>query len=261
MECMKIRFIGVGSAFTNTAYYQSNMLLSNTNDRHLLLDCGTDARYALAEQGFNHEDLSTFLEGVYISHLHADHIGGLEWLAFTTYFGPTLFKPLLFAEEQTLYKLWEHSLQGGLDCIEGKMMHLTDYFECRALPADGCFIWQDLKCRLHQMEHILSGYDNHYSYGLQIAPASGGSSIFISTDAQFRRERLLQLAEYNQVLFHDCETSTVATHVHAHYEELRSLPAAVKAKMWLYHYDPQPPYDAKADGFCGFVSKGQCFEF
>jgi ribonuclease BN (tRNA processing enzyme) len=257
---MKIRFLGVGSAFSTPAYYQSNMLISNGDNKHLLLDCGTDVRFSLAEQGFQENDLANFLDAIYISHLHADHIGGLEWLAFSSYFSPTLYKPTLFAEQQTLYKLWEHSLQGGLDCIEGKMMHLTDYFDCYALPAEGHFMWNGLECRLQRMEHVCAGYDNHDSYGLQLSHRQGRMSIFISTDAQFRPQRLGQLAQYNQLLFHDCETTSQPSHVHAHYEELRTLPAAVKAKMWLYHYQAHPPYDAKADGFCGFVQKGQIFE-
>jgi hypothetical protein len=45
--------------------------------------------------------------------------------------------------------------------------------------------------------------------------------------------------------------------------ELKSLPAALKAKMWLYHWNgsfTKLP-DAKTDGFLGFVEKGQEFEF
>jgi hypothetical protein len=31
--------------------------------------------------------------------------------------------------------------------------------------------------------------------------------------------------------------------------------------MWLYHYNPGHLPDARADGFRGFVKKGQVFDF
>jgi hypothetical protein len=49
--------------------------------------------------------------------------------------------------------------------------------------------------------------------------------------------------------------------VHAHYEELKELPAEIKQKMWLYHYSDGVLPDAQADGFAGFVKPRQEFIF
>ena len=46
----------------------------------------------------------------------------------------------------------------------------------------------------------------------------------------------------------------------AHYDDLVTLPEETKAKMWLYHYQPNPEQDAEADGFAGFIKKSQVFE-
>jgi hypothetical protein len=62
------------------------------------------------------------------------------------------------------------------------------------------------------------------------------------------------------VVFHDCETYPFKSGVHAHYDDLVTLPKEQKAKMWLYHYGPDPKQNANKDGFCGFVQKGQTFE-
>ena len=85
---MKLTFAGTGSAFCMAAdNFQSNMVLETTpsgEDRpqRLLIDCGSDARHSLRNLGFMPNDF----DGVYISHLHSDHIGGLEWMALANYF-------------------------------------------------------------------------------------------------------------------------------------------------------------------------------
>jgi len=63
------------------------------------------------------------------------------------------------------------------------------------------------------------------------------------------------------IIFHDCETSPFKSTVHAHYEDLTTLPTAIKNKMWLYHYQRGTLPNARKDGFCGFVKRGQIFDF
>jgi ribonuclease BN (tRNA processing enzyme) len=257
---MKIQFIGVGSAFTTPDCYQSNLLITARSGKKLLLDCGGDARFALAECGIYGYNVGEIIDAVYISHLHADHIGGLEWLAFSTFFNPKHKKPTLFTEEEQMHKLWEHSLKGGLESIEGKTMLLTDYFDCRPQSKDGTFLWEGIQATLVQMPHVVAGPNNHYSYGLLLRE-DVGPCVFISTDTQFSPDLITNLAQKADVIFHDCETTPFNTPVHVHYEELVTLPATLKQKMWLYHYQPHPKYDPKADGFQGFVVKGQEFDF
>ena len=58
----------------------------------------------------------------------------------------------------------------------------------------------------------------------------------------------------------DCELAKYPNSVHAQYHELATLPADIKAKMWLYHNDGDRP-NAVEDGFAGFVNKGDIFDF
>jgi ribonuclease BN (tRNA processing enzyme) len=91
-ECkqMKIKILGAGSAFGYNQY-QSNFLL-DFDGYKMLFDCGSDIRWALKEQGYGINDI----DGIYISHLHADHIGGLEWVALNRFFNRDLPKVDLF---------------------------------------------------------------------------------------------------------------------------------------------------------------------
>ncbi len=48
----RLRFLGSGNAFTvGDGNWQSNMLIESDAGRRLLVDCGSDARLSLAEQG------------------------------------------------------------------------------------------------------------------------------------------------------------------------------------------------------------------
>ena len=54
---MKIKFIGVGGAFTTKDYWQSNAVVTAASGKHLLLDCGGYARFSLQEQGLSSNDI------------------------------------------------------------------------------------------------------------------------------------------------------------------------------------------------------------
>ncbi|RUL48268.1 MBL fold metallo-hydrolase [Lysinibacillus antri] len=69
---MKIYPLGVGGAFTKTNYH--NNYIMQLDEKYLLIDAGTTLRNSLSEAGFNYIDI----DYVFISHLHFDHVGGLE---------------------------------------------------------------------------------------------------------------------------------------------------------------------------------------
>jgi ribonuclease BN (tRNA processing enzyme) len=226
----------------------------------MLIDCGSDIRFSLQEADIPLGNIASEIDAVYISHLHSDHIGGVETIALSAYFSPGHRKPKLFAEEKLIRRLWLHSLKGGLQCIQGRCMELEDYFECRPVSDSGSFIWEGIKFRLMKMPHIQSGQKDHDSYGLIMEEHSEGANVFFTADTRFRPELIKETAKRVDIIFHDCETSPFKTGVHAHYDELCTLPEDVKRKIWLYHYQPDPVYNPEADGFRGFVIKGQEFE-
>lgn len=253
---MKLTFIGSGSAFTvGDGNYHSNMILESDSYEKLLIDCGTDARFSLYEQGFVAADF----RDIYVSHLHADHIGGLEWLLFSSkYNSQKTYKPCLHLSDQLIDDLWYRVLSASLNPSKDPSINLSNFFEVDAIHTH-IFNWEEHAFYLFPTRHVMINSWHMPSYGLWFQ--ANQKMVFITTDTQFDLEGMIELYNKCDIIFHDCETSLIKSGAHAHYAELKLLNPAIKNKMWLYHYQPGILPNAKEDGFRGFVKKGQCFDF
>jgi ribonuclease BN (tRNA processing enzyme) len=250
-----LTFLGSGSAFYPVweGNFQSNMIITSPSGKRLLIDCGTNVHQSLHKQGLSIFDI----DAIYISHLHADHVGGLEETAFKTYFNPNAPKPKLYGNGKMLEFLWSDTLKGGLASIQGKIVTLNDYFDVKPVSRNSSFIWEDVEFTLIRTIHIMDGFDFVPSYGLMFV--LNGKKVFLTTDAQHCPNQINDFYNMSDIIFQDCETSPFKSGVHAHYTELKTLPDDIKNKMWLYHFQFGELPDAKNDGFQGFVSMGQVF--
>lgn len=259
--------LGTGSAFT-MQNWQTNFIIKR-NGKNLLVDCGSDIRWSLRDQGLTFKDI----DGVYISHAHADHIGGMEFLGFTRYFtklgmemsgAPNpLPLPKLYIERGMVKPLWDHSLRGGMEGLEGIDCNIETYFDVHPVPKNGSFRWEGIKFDIVQSVHISAKYAVVDSFGLMFTDENK-RRIYITTDVQFAPETSMK-AYYREadVIIHDCET-LYKSGVHAHYDDLRTLAPEIKAKMMLLHYQDNVLDDwdnwqnraVNEDGFRGFVKPG-----
>ena len=220
---MKLTFIGVSSAFAvGKNIFQSNMLLESTDGRRLLIDCGSDARHALHALGYTYRDI----DAVYISHLHSDHVGGLEWLGFCRRFNAQ-HMPSLYISEDQRDTLWQHVLSGGMSTLEEEQASLSTYFKIEPV-VNRCFTWENERFELIKTKHTVSNGKLLPSYGLLIGEAS---KVFITTDSRFTPANFEDVYLKSELIFQDCEISANNTMQHARYDELKKLPQAIKKKM------------------------------
>ncbi|OMF22772.1 MBL fold metallo-hydrolase [Paenibacillus sp. FSL H8-0548] len=211
--------IGTGSAFAKK--YDNNNAIIEANNYKLLVDCGITLPKALHEQGLSFPEL----DAVLISHIHGDHVGGLEEYAFQMMFKYNR-KPILYLAESLVEPLWENTLRGGL--TQGSLNTLEDFFEVRPLaPNKDIQLNSGLTVRLLQTKHI----PNKPSYSFIF-----NHHFFYSADMRFDPSLLQQLSDEGvTTIYHDCQLEAPGV-VHASLEELLKLPEALQKKTWLMHY-------------------------
>lgn len=254
---MKMIALGSGSAFYVGGRvgenFQSNFMLAS-NGKRLLIDAGSDIRFAMKKAGIGLREITD----IYLSHTHGDHAQGLEYIGFSTYFGH-LPSPRVIASEKVLALLWEHCLSGAMRSIQHKRTTLETFFEVQPVGPNGTFTWSDVSFQPVQAIHVMDGYELMPCYGLLFE--TDKHRIFFSGDTQFAPNQIMDFYHWADIIFHDCETAPAKSGVHAHYTELATLADQIRAKMWLYHYQPGQLPNALADGFRGFIKRGQVFDF
>nr|WP_040715764.1 MBL fold metallo-hydrolase [Paenibacillus daejeonensis] len=212
--------IGTGSAFSKR-YYNNNALVY-TDDFTLLIDCGVTAPTSLHQLD---KPLSE-IDAILITHIHADHVGGLEEFAFRMKFQYDR-KPVLYIADTLVQPIWENTLKGGL--VQNEWQQLEDFFEVRPLQAGiSTQLAAGLTVELMETPHILG----KQSYSVYI-----NDHFFYSADMRFNPDLLASLVQDRgcTVIFHDCQLQSPGV-VHASLEELLTLPESIQERIWLVHY-------------------------
>ncbi|MFE4714256.1 MBL fold metallo-hydrolase [Paenibacillus sp. NPDC056722] len=127
-----IMMLGVGNGFVKSTYHNNALL--EVEGRRFLIDCGALAWHSLYELGLGFEDI----DGIFITHLHYDHCGGLDEAAlYGAYAAGRKMKLWLPAPLQ--HMLWEQHLRGTLEnTAEGKTS-LADYFDIQTVEEEELF--------------------------------------------------------------------------------------------------------------------------
>lgn len=234
-----LQMLGTGNSIAKN-YFNNNALLY-AGGKTLLVDCGITAPLALHELGKSFRDV----DAVLITHIHGDHVGGLEELAVTLKAEGR--KMPLYLASALVEPLWDHSLMGGL-YRKGEAEALTDLFDVRPLETGlPHTLLPGLQIELLQTLHV-PGKD---SYSLYI-----NDSVFYSADVVFQPGLLIELA-YNRgcrCILHDCQLEGTG-HVHATLEELRTLPDDIRPLIRLMHYGDEKPDYVGRTGEMSFVEQ------
>lgn len=286
---LTLTFLGVGSAFAKRNFH-SNALLEawqqgpdeqETPDDTLLIDFGGTGPLALYQLMQRPEFAYLSVNGrihypgirrVFITHQHADHIGGLEEMAMMNayhYRDPTSdkpFKPQLISSASVLVNLWDQSLKGGMGAMAGRYAMPQDYFFILALRPgepghDGFTLLKRYRFQPFPTDHIQ--IERKYDwpcYGLFIEDTRTQQAAFFSGDTRFDYPAYGRMMERSGIIFHDTQLQDQRDPVHALIGELRTLPEAIRRKTWLYHYGDDwdaGPFDDVPDTFAGFAEPGR----
>ncbi|MCK5718273.1 MAG: MBL fold metallo-hydrolase [Thiomargarita sp.] len=268
-----------------TPKWQSNFLIEfdmpskrGKGPYRLLIDAGADLRHALKRIGLSSSDI----DGVYISHPHNDHIGGMEYLALTSFFNPfytqskatwlqnqsiadKLFlekewwpippsntKPDLFIHKKVLEPL-KRALGPGLDTLQGVHdVSLDTYFDIHVLGKQ-----ENGQTKTHTFQerqghwtiipifamHVISSSEEMPSYGINFQHTSGYNILMPTDIASIMPPQLEQLYKRANRIYMDCETAPFPSGVHPHLSELiTQMDPYIQKKCLLYHYDKLPEY-------------------
>lgn len=226
---MDILMLGTGNAFAKR-YFNNNALLFH-NGYTLMIDCGTTAPLSLHQLGMQPDAINAII----ITHIHADHTGGLEEFAYRMKFQYRK-KPVLYVPADIAGILWDHSLRGGLE--QENWRSLEDYFEVRRVqegrPVE---LHDDLTVELVRTEHI----PGKLSYSLLF-----NNRFFYTSDMRFNPGLVTDLVRNRGcVVFHDCQFLSPGA-VHASLDELLTLPEDVQSRIYLMHYaDDRELYEGR----------------
>jgi ribonuclease BN (tRNA processing enzyme) len=261
---MLLSVLGSGAAFSRRYGTTCSVLTLPSGDTWLI-DCGRQAPEQLASAGLGWHRVT----GQLVTHVHGDHVYGLEEFAFVRYYckGEGLAavmkggaRPRLLAHGAVLGELWEvlgPSLRyRSDDAGEPVQGTLQDYFEVLAptsLEPPQRAAWNHAEVFRSGDLHVVARETRHVhgkpctSFELAL-PGANGRCAWWSGDAVVDAELLQRLLPRTTVFFHDCTFVEFPGQVHGLFSDFEKLDPELRQKIVLMHHeDDIERYRARAE--------------
>jgi ribonuclease BN (tRNA processing enzyme) len=230
MSRLEVTTIGVGDTFTARAF--TTALLVHADGFTLAIDCPDTYRKVLAASGFATTDVGH----VILTHVHGDHMNGLEGFAYLKRFAEGKRLGLSVVPE-VREVLWDKRLVASMgqlwDGAKMNAMHFDDYFEETPLSWEESTTIGPFTVRTRRTIHhvptsaLLIEYD--------------GKVVGYSADTAFDPALLAWLSPADLV-FHETNHGPA----HTPYAALEALDAGMREKMRLVHYPDEFDPDRSA---------------
>ncbi len=221
-----LRFLGVGNAQAAVTLGSAAAVIERDGRPELMIDCGQEALTA-----FQHR-YGAMPDAVFITHVHMDHVAGLERLFFATYFDPSRRgKVRLYVPVTVLPHLQSRVADYPGVVAEGGA-NWWDAFQL--VPVTRGFWHRDFAYEVFPVRHHLPDT----AFGLRLP-----GSVVWSGDTRPIPEMLAVHARAGEWVAHDCALRGNPSH--SGIDDLeREYPAPLLSRCVLYHY--ASPADAEA---------------
>jgi ribonuclease BN (tRNA processing enzyme) len=228
MSGLRLLSLGVGNAFSAVSY--STCLAVEAEGRWLLIDCPHPIRKIVREASLS-AGVSFDVGDVYalvLTHMHADHVSGLEGLAYYNKF--FLNRPLkLLADKGVSEHLWSGHLSAGMQFARqeqgGQIVEyrMSDFIELHDLPDRRPFVCGPFTISTFPATHSVP------TTALFIEAA--GRKFGYSADTAYD-PRLIEWLSPADLIVHEANED----YPHTPYEQLAALPESLRKKMLVVHY-------------------------
>jgi ribonuclease BN (tRNA processing enzyme) len=226
MSEFEVVVLGVGDAFSEK--HHPTALLLVCDDFHLAVDCPDAYRSVLraASERSGRCLAISDVDHVLITHVHGDHMNGVEGLAFYKHFVEAKRVKLVTSPE-VRRSLWDERLRASMgtlwDGAQLREMSFESYFEHVPLEWGSDIAVGPFRIEARRTIH-------HVPTSALLVEAAG-RKLGYSSDTAFDRELIAFLGQADLVI-HETNLGPA----HTPYAALAALPAELRARMRLIHY-------------------------
>ncbi len=212
-----LRFLGVGSALA-PELGSASIVLERDGEPLLMVDCGQEALTAFLDR------YGRVPPALFVTHVHLDHVAGLERLFARNYFEPRPAQPTRLFVPVTVLPLLHSRIAEYPNPVAEGGANFWDAFS--VIPVSHGFWHERLWFDVFPVRH----HAPLTAFGLCLR----GAFLFTG-DTRPIPELLASLASPRMRLVHDCDLVGNPSHTGLP-DLLREYPAELRAQMVVYHY-------------------------
>ena len=222
-----LRLHGVGNA-SAVALGSAMASIEHDGQPWLTIDCGAEGLTAYEAC------YGRMPEAVFITHVHLDHVAGLERLFIATWFDPARQGRVRLYVPAAVVPLLQRRVGDYPNVLAEGGANFWDAFQL--VPVSDAFWHQGRRLEVFRVRH-------HWpdtAFGLRLR-----GSVVWSGDTRPIPEMLARHADAGELIAHDCGLHGNPSHTGLDDLE-REYPAALRQRMMLYHYEGQAEAAAMA---------------